>query len=109
MVSLVMPAGWLTGGCGCVREVRASRLLFPEHNGFLFVLFRDEAEMDYLKIAQDLDMYGVSYFSITVRHSFFVFKLGGHDLVATGNSCFLRAMLKPLYLIPNHYQCWTAM
>lgn len=31
--------------------------------------FRDEAEMEYLKIAQDLEMYGVSYFSITVsRH-----------------------------------------
>lgn len=27
---------------------------------------RDEAEMEYLKIAQDLEMYGVSYFAITV-------------------------------------------
>jgi hypothetical protein len=27
---------------------------------------RDEAEMEYLKIAQDLDMYGVNYFPITV-------------------------------------------
>lgn len=27
---------------------------------------RDEVEMEYLKIAQDLDMYGVNYFSITV-------------------------------------------
>lgn len=27
---------------------------------------RDEAEMDYLKIAQDLEMYGISYFAITV-------------------------------------------
>ena len=26
---------------------------------------RDEAEMEYLKIAQDLDMYGVNYFQIT--------------------------------------------
>lgn len=38
---------------------------------FLFLLFpclhRDEAEMEYLKIAQDLEMYGVSYFAITVR------------------------------------------
>lgn len=33
-------------------------------------VYRDEAEMDYLKIAQDLDMYGVSYFAITVSHSF---------------------------------------
>lgn len=29
-------------------------------------LLRDEAEMEYLKIAQDLEMYGVSYFAITV-------------------------------------------
>lgn len=27
---------------------------------------RDEAEMEYLKIAQDLDMYGVNYFAIHV-------------------------------------------
>ncbi|CAI9590457.1 unnamed protein product, partial [Staurois parvus] len=27
---------------------------------------RDEAEMNYLKIAQDLDMYGVNYFPITL-------------------------------------------
>ena len=30
---------------------------------------RDEAEMEYLKIAQDLEMYGVSYFAITVSVS----------------------------------------
>lgn len=30
---------------------------------------RDEAEMEYLKIAQDLEMYGVSYFAITVRRN----------------------------------------
>lgn len=34
--------------------------------------FRDEAEMEYLKIAQDLEMYGVSYFSITVSVYFCV-------------------------------------
>ncbi|XP_033906600.1 merlin-like isoform X1 [Acipenser ruthenus] len=34
---------------------------YAEHRG----IARDEAEMDYLKIAQDLEMYGVSYFSIT--------------------------------------------
>lgn len=28
---------------------------------------RDEAEMEYLKIAQDLEMYGVSYFAIKVQ------------------------------------------
>ena len=28
---------------------------------------RDEAEMEYLKIAQDLEMYGVNYFQIKVN------------------------------------------
>jgi len=28
---------------------------------------RDEAEMEYLKIAQDLEMYSVSYFAIKVH------------------------------------------
>uniref|UniRef100_A0A3P8WM15 NF2, moesin-ezrin-radixin like (MERLIN) tumor suppressor b n=1 Tax=Cynoglossus semilaevis TaxID=244447 RepID=A0A3P8WM15_CYNSE len=34
---------------------------YAEHRG----IARDEAEMEYLKIAQDLEMYGVSYFNIT--------------------------------------------
>lgn len=29
-------------------------------------LYRDEAVMEYLKIAQDLEMYGVNYFEIKV-------------------------------------------
>ena len=35
----------------------------------LFSLHRDEAEMEYLKIAQDLEMYGVNYFQIKVSNS----------------------------------------
>jgi merlin len=35
---------------------------YEDHRG----MSRDEAEMEYLKIAQDLDMYGVNYFSIKV-------------------------------------------
>ena len=31
---------------------------------------RDEAEMNYLKIAQDLEMYGVNYFPIAVSTLF---------------------------------------
>ncbi|XP_055514016.1 NF2, moesin-ezrin-radixin like (MERLIN) tumor suppressor b isoform X2 [Leucoraja erinacea] len=34
---------------------------YAEHRG----IARDEAEMEYLKIAQDLEMYGVNYFPIT--------------------------------------------
>uniref|UniRef100_A0A4W3IMD7 Merlin n=1 Tax=Callorhinchus milii TaxID=7868 RepID=A0A4W3IMD7_CALMI len=34
---------------------------YAEHRG----ITRDEAEMEYLKIAQDLEMYGVNYFPIT--------------------------------------------
>lgn len=40
----------------------------------LFCVCRDEAEMEYLKIAQDLEMYGVSYFSITVSLYFYLLK-----------------------------------
>lgn len=45
---------------------------------FFFTIFRymdhepmtrDEVEMEYLKIAQDLDMYGVNYFPITVHNN----------------------------------------
>lgn len=38
------------------------KIWYADHKG----MSRDEAEMEYLKIAQDLDMYGVNYFPITV-------------------------------------------
>lgn len=38
------------------------KIWYADHRG----MSRDEAEMEYLKIAQDLDMYGVNYFPITV-------------------------------------------
>lgn len=37
------------------------RVWYADHRG----MSRDEAELEYLKIAQDLDMYGVNYFSIS--------------------------------------------
>ena len=37
------------------------RVWYADHRG----MARDEAEMEYLKIAQDLDMYGVNYFPIS--------------------------------------------
>uniref|UniRef100_A0A7G3AT14 Moesin/ezrin/radixin homolog 1 n=2 Tax=Lutzomyia longipalpis TaxID=7200 RepID=A0A7G3AT14_LUTLO len=37
------------------------KIWYSDHKG----MSRDEAEMEYLKIAQDLDMYGVNYFPIT--------------------------------------------
>ncbi|KAE8744438.1 hypothetical protein FOCC_FOCC008913 [Frankliniella occidentalis] len=37
------------------------KVWYADHRG----MSRDEAEMEYLKIAQDLDMYGVNYFPIT--------------------------------------------
>lgn len=40
----------------------------------MFTFCRDEAEMNYLKIAQDLDMYGVNYFPITVSNTCFIIK-----------------------------------
>lgn len=36
------------------------RIWYADHQG----MTRDEAEMEYLKIAQDLGMYGVNYFNI---------------------------------------------
>lgn len=34
---------------------------------------RDEAEMEYLKVAQELDVYGVNYFPISVNIFFLTF------------------------------------
>lgn len=41
---------------------------------------RDEAEMEYLKIAQDLEMYGVNYFTIRVCRSLCEFPVCGWRL-----------------------------
>lgn len=38
------------------------KVWYADHRG----MSRDEAEMEYLKITQDLDMYGVNYFPISV-------------------------------------------
>lgn len=43
------------------------RVWYADHRG----MSRDEAEMEYLKIAQDLDMYGVNYFPILVCNIIF--------------------------------------
>ena len=32
----------------------------------IIIYHRNEAELEYMKIAQDLDMYGINYFEITV-------------------------------------------
>lgn len=53
---------------GNVLPARRERLESPS---IIMVLFsRDEAEMNYLKIAQDLEMYGVNYFPIAVSALF---------------------------------------
>ncbi|KAJ6222684.1 hypothetical protein RDWZM_001229 [Blomia tropicalis] len=41
------------------------RIWYEDHKG----MSRDEAEMEYLKIAQDLDMYGVNYFLISNKRN----------------------------------------
>ena len=38
------------------------KIWYADHRG----MSRDESEMEYLKIAQDLDMYGVNYFQIFI-------------------------------------------
>lgn len=45
------------------------RVWYADHRG----MSRDEAEMEYLKIAQDLDMYGVNYFPISVSKQILLF------------------------------------
>lgn len=55
----------------CVLRIRKSSHLplsdpTKHRNTGLFLSDRDEAEMEYLKIAQDLEMYGVNYFAIRV-------------------------------------------
>lgn len=45
------------------------KIWYADHRG----MSQDEAEMEYLKIAQDLDMYGVNYFPISV--SVIIFQL----------------------------------
>ena len=40
------------------------RVWYADHKG----MSSDEAELEYLKIAHDLDMYGVNYFQITKKH-----------------------------------------
>lgn len=53
-----------------LRLRRSSRASLPDPtkhcNADLSLPDRDEAEMEYLKIAQDLEMYGVNYFAIRV-------------------------------------------
>jgi hypothetical protein len=48
-------------------RVCPSSLSLSPNNGVFYSPHRDEAEMEYLKIAQDLEMYGVNYFTIRVR------------------------------------------
>jgi len=36
----------------------------------LFAVYSIEAELEYLKIAQDLDMFGISYFQIRVSYAY---------------------------------------
>ena len=62
---------------------------------FVFVLdpFRDEAEMDYLKIAQDLEMYGISYFSITVS-------LGYSNTNTSAVSSFIDSLTFSFWMLP---------
>lgn len=55
----------------CALRIRKSSHLTPSDranscNRPFFLSGRDEAEMEYLKIAQDLEMYGVNYFAIRV-------------------------------------------
>ena len=65
---------------------------------------RDEAEMEYLKIAQDLEMNGVSYFSITV---------GQHLVIRVGRDwggmwCQQHAAARKVVSLQSRF-CWLLM
>lgn len=52
-------------------QSQLERKVREESPSIIMALFpRDEAEMNYLKIAQDLEMYGVNYFPIAVSPLF---------------------------------------
>lgn len=51
-------------------EESARRERLERHFIIMALFSRDEAEMNYLKIAQDLEMYGVNYFPIAVSALF---------------------------------------
>lgn len=48
---------------------------YRDHKG----MGREEAQMEYLKIVQDLDMYGINYFQIKVSQTRFCPTKGRHD------------------------------
>lgn len=50
---------------------------YDDHKG----MSRDEAEMEYLRIAQDFDMYGVNYFPITVSEWCYKIKMESFDQI----------------------------
>ena len=66
----------------------------------MFFLYSVEAELEYLKIAQDLEMYGISYFHIRVSiiYSYLSF------------ICLLRVLLgiADLFLLYFNYICHTS-
>lgn len=56
---------WVLRGIGNSIKINSSVWIFVRYMDHE-PMTRDEVEMEYLKIAQDLDMYGVNYFPITV-------------------------------------------
>lgn len=65
------------------------KVWYADHRG----MSRDEAEMEYLKIAQDLEMYGVNYFPITVS----VFDSISPKTITILNDFFVRIKKKQNY------------
>ena len=52
---------WWSRYSGMLRSVVLINVM-----SIVLLVFREDSEIEYLKIAQDLDMYGVNYFEITV-------------------------------------------
>ena len=68
MTPLVTPLVLHITDCGMLYNIhlQACPLALRGYHTQKIILCREEAIMEYLKIAQDLEMYGVNYFEIKV-------------------------------------------
>ena len=66
--SLHKGRGWATHVVLVCVMLRKDIWYFDTFVSNMLIYCRDEAEMEYLKIAQELEMYGISYFEIKVSY-----------------------------------------
>ena len=82
-------------------HVPVSSLFLPQ------LVHREEAEMEYLRVAQDFEMYGVNYFEIKVRELGYDMELHMHTYVRTYMYIRTYCYYNPLYRPLNTNQFWS--